>query len=623
MERDFGMVFISNIYIKLKTKIMNYSDIVNKGELVYASKPSDKKLRRWQFDNTKCIIRFYETQPLSIAESIILKLINSCKGYCIPLETIGLRLGFDICEKNFEGTKFYKDDAEINLFKSFFKSAFDNYLISTYNEKVEEEIIEFVKLTKLGHLALERNCKFLFFKGTIEVMTNMTDISQEKKEKLYFPFKKSLGISQPIVNRESISDINPDEIDIDNKDELIRIIELQNDVNQKIFYAEKTYKFSFPQVYGDVRLYRYESIYYPLVFIDDKISELASDLLNHPKNIIWKEHKIKRGLYCKLINNEEATINYHEIIPFIDEIDKDDFSLIVQDKRTDWRDPFLFRYIANDDMCDTDNWRVLSKNCPIDIIEKNIIEYKEQFNWGILSSRMPIEYIAENLSYPWFLKLVLERPEMEKKYAQKIMISSSQEFFEWKNVEKYIDIDFIKNNISSLNISFIRLSEWLPTSELKLALHNHDKGWDWTLISKRIPLIDILEGINIYVSYLDKKVLLDRICTTPEYRDCFIFNNDFKKIISRFVDSTEIGSYNLASKKNYIWDDSLISFFESTGILKWNSNKYILGFCRFNYVEWDDLFFEKYHNKITSQDDLDYLSQITNVISKTKPHNFS
>ena len=56
---------------------MQYNDIINNGSLVYQSQAGDKKLREWRIEERTCSVKFYNTEPLSEFDSIILRLIDS------------------------------------------------------------------------------------------------------------------------------------------------------------------------------------------------------------------------------------------------------------------------------------------------------------------------------------------------------------------------------------------------------------------------------------------------------------------------------------------------------------------------------------------------------------------
>ena len=71
---------------------MQYNDIINNGSLVYQSQAGDKKLREWRIEERTCSVKFYNTEPLSEFDSIILRLIDSTESGKITREELGLSL---------------------------------------------------------------------------------------------------------------------------------------------------------------------------------------------------------------------------------------------------------------------------------------------------------------------------------------------------------------------------------------------------------------------------------------------------------------------------------------------------------------------------------------------------
>jgi hypothetical protein len=71
---------------------MDYQHIIEKGTLIYSSLPSDRKLRSWQIRESQCTVMFYEKEPLTDIETIILKLLYSCEGEEVTREELGMKL---------------------------------------------------------------------------------------------------------------------------------------------------------------------------------------------------------------------------------------------------------------------------------------------------------------------------------------------------------------------------------------------------------------------------------------------------------------------------------------------------------------------------------------------------
>lgn len=156
--------------------------------------------------------KVYNTEPLSQFDSIILRLIDSTESGKITREELGLTLGFDIANRSFGSKRYYKDSAEVSLFNKLLDSVMMWNLIieesedentkdesldisdsTEKNENVTEEnhkksnATKYIRLTRLGHKALDMNCKFSFFSGEKVVMSNVNK-SEYLEDTENFPF---------------------------------------------------------------------------------------------------------------------------------------------------------------------------------------------------------------------------------------------------------------------------------------------------------------------------------------------------------------------------------------------------------------------------------------------------
>ena len=94
---------------------MDYKNILEKGKLIYASRPNDTKVREWRLIKTICSMVYYSTFDLTKLDKVILlTLQDNGKLYENQLARI---LGFNV-EDDFDCTpKRYADKGEIGIFK--------------------------------------------------------------------------------------------------------------------------------------------------------------------------------------------------------------------------------------------------------------------------------------------------------------------------------------------------------------------------------------------------------------------------------------------------------------------------------------------------------------------------
>ncbi len=629
---------------------MQYSDIINNGTLVYKSLLKDSKLREWPVKETLCAVRFYKTEDLSELELVLLRLISSLESNKITKEDIALTLGFDVAEKTFGNKRFYRDQAEVSLFNSMIDSIFKWHLAveesdsvalcsekcsdSENSEEANEEIsakketIKYIRLTRLGNKALEMNCKFSFYKGKKRLLENVNK-SELSIDTVDFPFYEELGFFSEITDMEAITDFDPDEINIDHTDDLINRINLQSNKTTNVFEANTLSEWKYFSKSVDVCLYKLNDDFYPIILLKDRVSVAATDILYREQNTYLLNKKIKKALYSKLINNANSTINYNEICYFEDEIEQDEFDFIVRDSRTDWSDVDTYNYIVSNDFCNNNDWDYISKYCPEDIIIQHIGESCSKFDMITLSRRLPVSFIIESCAkYAWEMNVVLSRNDITKKQAQKLMLCDGNTIIEWDwdIIKPFLDVDFVVNNIEHLNIDFYNLTSWLPSSNQDLIVKYCHKRWNWSYFTREADVNLVIQNISVLQDYIAVYIepVLDKIFSDNNLTKSIITNKEFAEAVKSIKGKGYLISYNLGTKKNYIWSDELIEYLEKCDLLIWNTIGSVTGFAQYPYIEWTPEFFNKYHAKINSVRDYAYISENINDISLiTEYPNFS
>lgn len=204
------------------------------------------------------------------------------------------------------------------------------------------------------------NCKFSFYEGKKRLLENVNK-SELSIDTVDFPFYSELGFYSEITDVKVVTDFNPDEINIEYTDDLIKRINLQSNKTTNVFEANTLSEWKYLSKSVDVCLYQLNDDFYPIILLNDKVSVAATDILYREQNAYFLNKKIKKALYSKLINNADSTINYNEIRYFEDEIEQDDFDFIVRDSRTNWSDIATYNYIVSNEFCNNNNWDYISK----------------------------------------------------------------------------------------------------------------------------------------------------------------------------------------------------------------------------------------------------------------------
>lgn len=140
---------------------MDYNKILQEGNLIYSSRPSDNKFREWRLIKTICSVVYYITYELSKLDKVILlTLQHNGKLYENQLARI---LGFNV-EDDFDSTpKRYADQGEKDIFNGIL-SQLTTFGLININEKE-------VSLSPLGKLALKKGVKYSFHRGAMALLS--------------------------------------------------------------------------------------------------------------------------------------------------------------------------------------------------------------------------------------------------------------------------------------------------------------------------------------------------------------------------------------------------------------------------------------------------------------------
>lgn len=575
---------------------MNWEEVIGSAEIIYASSPDDIGFRTWNLKKTKCNVSFYEEFEITDIDQVFCSIVYS-NGKSLEMTNFATILGFNVVDDFDIEPKRYTDCAELIVFKQLIQSAID-WGLMTFNEN------HYV-LTALGEFALINKKKYRFYTGTKELIENVNIKPSDAKENLLFPFYSELGVYSEILNQEIISykDIQIDEVFGIEETELIQRHKLQSKSPYFIYKSEKTQYFSFDSCQVDIRLLKLNSEYLPILFNNDIPSFKATSLLHSPDNSDQKEKKIEWGLYLKLIKDPTACLDYDTIIPFQDLLELDS---LIQDQRLVWHDHKLFSFIA--EVANADQWFLLSKNCPIDVLKLNLNKHVNHLDWTSLSLRVDDDFLVDNsIKYPWDYEIISGQENISIEVLKTLLLVPELKELEWDwdAVMPRLDFEFIKSHLDHVNFDLKELTRDSERAS-SLIVQFPTKNWDWAFISSDFDLYFILDNISSFSGYLDMIVTLNRAFSSDKHVNAYANSTHLKSVLITAKDN-KLTNY-IPNQEQYIWTDSLIDLLDNTGYLTWESGTYISGFECNPYLDWSYDLFNRYHPKIITSKGFDYLS---------------
>jgi hypothetical protein len=528
-------------------------------------------------------------EPLDI---IIGELLLDSENTQLECKVLGQALGFDVEE--LPETGMYYDPAEENLFRKFLSSVQEWGIIC-----IDEEN-DIVVLTDLGKLCLQNREKYKFFSARTDALEfSNLKASQDESISLY-PFYAELGLSLSLDDAEQIeyNDFLCENVNSVNDNELVNNLQLQVSNNIRIYKAETTNYIGVNPIKLDVELYETAGRYTLKFLSEGKNCAVLNTIYELAENANAKERKVEQCLYYRLVNNPNIILDYKALQPFEDIIEVD---RLIEDSRLVWADQQLLKLIIS--QCDADRWHSLSKYCDVDVLKSLIPEHIQNLDWSTLTLRLDSEYIfTHSKEYPWDKYTLFARTPIDKKLIQKFLIEhqfpegKDDEQWEWDDVLPIVGMDFITQHLRDIPFDLSGVTKELNEAQKQYVATYPEARWDWKFVVSEYPIDFIVSNITDIYRHIDMQILLQRIFSNNELANRYVNSKQLEECIKLSALPQRFSANGL----KYVWNDNVIAFFESTGLISWPSTTYKIGFeCNPNLV-WDENFFQKYSAKVTT-----------------------
>ena len=590
---------------------MDWQKVINNGSLFYASKPQDTQLRIWSLKDVWCDVAWYDTYPLEDIDIVICTILNQNEGELSEIELATI-LGFNVVDNFAVSPKRYADRAELTMFRKIAQRVIDWGLVK---RDVGEDKSATYSLTQIGETAISKGSKFKFYNGTLVLHENFGICTKQQVENEFFPFKTSLGLSCTIIQKTELDfdKVPSDFYELDDSQLSQRML-LQHGGNINLYSANATNRFDITSCSVDYRIYLFEGDYFPIVFVNDVVSQEATDLINQPYNRERKEIKVEWGKYLRLLQDSSTIIDYEAISPFLDILSLKD---ILNDKiapRLIWSDNMLFNHIAN--TANANDWQAISRLCPAGDIECHINDF-HFWDWSTLSAKLSPKFItAHPNDYKWDFSVISNRDDFSAEDFRCLLdsVSSPKAEWDWDILLPLLGNQYIVDNIERLDFDLTEFTKnEIELSSALLKLHP-EKRWDYDFVSSEYDLAYIIENISLFNYTDDSRCLHNRLnllkvirraFTSQEYSELFCSSHAVLKTYSENIST--LAGYS-ANQENFIWNDRTIRWMESLDLIQWGGGRYTKGFEFNPRITWNSAFFEAYNNKVTSSSGTSYIS---------------
>jgi len=528
----------------------------------------------WTVKSTSYQIQYRKAFNINEIDEIFCSIINA-KGNEINFSELGVLLGFNL-----------QDLAETDIFKIYLKG------LTEYNLIVVNEKEQKIQLTDFGQEAIQSKLKYKFYFATTELFENQTATG----ENFDFSFKSVFNIENRLSHEQKF-----EKSSLENS-------ELKQKIQFQIF-GNDIYKGEIVELYeSEPRIsYKNISLQSEVTALDNsfKLSIFKSSankpevqfLIDLPVNTELKRELLRKGMYHHILA-ENTSISKQDIETYKDLWN---WKELAENPKVDWSDKTIFDLFR--DNGDGGIWSVISEKAPIESIETVIQDYAEYWNWTTLTERLDNDFIKEQIeNFDWdFEELSYKETELVTS-----LISNSnlkEKDWDWNYLSKNLPDEFIEKHIEDFAWDFYAITvsknEVFKNTFIKYRDNLEtliSKNWNWKFISEEINLNFLHKNISGLASKIDWHTVLNRFFINEELIAKCLKDESFKTLVIQHLPENFIVAH-----QKYLWTAILIEFFENQNLIQWETQKYINGFDTNENVEWSKPVFQKYHNRITTE----------------------
>ena len=569
--------------------------------LIYRSIEEDRQLRSLLLKTRSCTVEYYTTHKLEPLDILVGELLLESANAQLECVALGRVLGFDV-EAHPENGMYY-DEAEDNLFHKFLHSVQEWGIINVDKEN------GIVALTALGKVCLQNKEKYKFLSANTNSLEFVNLKAADGRIVSLYPFHSELGLSLSLDHSKTLNyeDCLCEVINSETNDVLVNSLKLQVPEGICVYKAEFTNYLGVKPIKLDIELYETEGKYLLNFISAGNNCPMLNALFDLEVNADAKERKVEQCLYYRLVNNPDVILDYNALQPFDDIIEVD---RLIKDSRLVWTDPQLLQLIIS--RCDADRWHSLSKHCDVDVLKNIIPDHIQDLDWGTLTVRLDSQYIStHSTDYPWDKYTLFARTPVEKELIQEFLVEHSfpegkdDDQWDWDDVLPIVGMDFIMQHLGDIPFDLTDITKELDDTRRQYIVTNPDARWDWQFVVTEYPIDFIVSNITVLYPHINMQILVQRIFTDNELANLYATSQPLKDSIR----ASELPLRFNANSLGFVWTDEIIDFCESCGLISWPSTTYKMGFeCNPNLV-WDANFFQKYSDKVTTQQGYSWVSR--------------
>lgn len=581
----------------------------------------------WTVKSTSCQIQYRKVFNINEIDEIFCSIINA-KGNEINFSELGILLGFNL-----------QDLAEKDIFKIYL-NALTEYNLIAVSEKEQK-----IQLTEFGQEAIQSKLKYKYYFATTELFDNQTATG----ETFDFSFKNVFDIENRLSHgkefKEQILE-NPE------RKQKLQFQLFGNDIykGEIVELYESEPRISYKTISLQCEITTLENFLELSIFKSGVNIPEVQYLFDLPENTELKERLTLMGRYNHLLQYSKS-INSNDLVDYKDFCNWKELAQKYH-SQFDWNDKTIFELFRENG--DGGIWSIISEKAPIESIKFVIEKYADNWNWTELTKRFDDNFIKQQLEYfTWDFEelsyketglvqdLLIQRRNKhihywthqiqniidENEIIKELAKSKSYDVnsltaeqqnelteiltieelkadnWDWNYLSKNLPDKFIEDHIDDFPWDFYVITESKNEVFKNTFIKYRDKletliskNWNWKLISEEINLNFLHKNISGLASKLDWHTVLNHFFINEELTVKCLNDESFKTLLKLYLPENFVVAH-----QKYLWTPDLIDFFENQNLIQWETHKYISGFDTNENVEWSRPIFQKYHNRITTE----------------------
>lgn len=528
----------------------------------------------WTVKSTSCQIQYRKAFNINEIDEIFCSIINA-KGNEINFSELGILLGFNL-----------DDLAEIDIFKIYLKG------LTEYNLIVVNEKEQKIQLTVFGQEAIHSKLKYKYYFATTELFENQTATG----ENFDFPFKNVFDIENHLTHGKEFKKqilYNPD------LKQKLQFQLFENDIyiGEIVELYESEPRISYKTISLQCEITAFDNSFELSIFKSGVNKPEIQFLIGLPENAEFKSKLLRQGMYHHILSAKTSIIK-QDIETYIDLWN---WKELAGNQKLDWNDNTIFELFRENG--DGGIWSIISEKAPIESIKSVIEKYDDYWNWTTLTERFDDEFIKEQIeTFDWdFEELSYKETELVTFLLSNLNLK--EKGWDWNYLSKNLPDKFIEEHIEDFPWDFYVITESKNEVFKNTFIKYRDKletlilkNWNWKFISEEINLNFLHKNISGLASKLNWHTVLNRFFINEELTAKCLNDASFKTLLKQYLPENFVVAH-----QKYLWTPNLIEFFENQNLIQWETQKYISGFDTNENVEWSNLIFQKYHNRITTE----------------------